>query len=374
MPAALEQREQRATPPARRRNQRHDTLGRPAITKRGIESNMSSAQHIGEWPSFHRTPDLGELPLGRPKGQTLAPYIWWDGDIREAKGQVVHYFSNALHYGSAVFEGIRCYPTPHGPAIFRLRDHIERLLASARIYGMAIRYSPELLAQAAVDITRKNGIENGYLRPLAFFGQGSVALAPKKECPVHVFIAARELGAYLGEEGLRRGVRVTISSWRKFHHTMLPTTAKASGHYANNVLAAHEALDHGFDDAILLNQDGTVASATGCNVFFVRGGELVTNDEASSIVPGITRDCVLDIAAEHGVKVTIRAFTREDLLRADEVFLTGTAAEVTPVREIDGVKLRAGKGTLGASFQRAYLRAVTGKDEARRDWLTPVNG
>ena len=154
---------------------------------------------------------------------------------------------------------------------------------------------------------------------------------------------------------------------------MLPTMAKASGHYANNVLAAHEALDHGFDDAILLNQDGTVASATGCNVFFTKGGELFTNDQASSIVPGITRDCVLDIAAEHGVGVVIRPFTREDLLRADEVFLTGTAAEVTPVREFDGAKLKAGKRTLGASFQRAYLRAVTGKDEKRTSWLTPVN-
>ncbi len=154
---------------------------------------------------------------------------------------------------------------------------------------------------------------------------------------------------------------------------MLPTMAKASGHYANNVLAAHEALDHGFDDAILLNQDGTVASATGHNVFFVKGGELFTNDESSSIVPGITRDCILDFAAEHGVRVTIRPFSREDMLRADEVFLTGTAAEVTPVRELDGIKFKTGKQTLGASFQRAYLRAVTGKDERRTSWLTPVN-
>ena len=212
---------------------------------------MSSTHHISEWPSFLRTPEVDELQLSRPKGQTLAPFIWWDGEIREAKGQAVHYFSNALHYGSGVFEGIRCYPTPRGPAIFRLPDYIDRLLVSAAIYGIKLRYSPEALAQATVKITRQNKIENGYLRPLAFFGQGSVALAPKKDCPVHVFIAARELGAYLGEEGLRRGVRVTISSWRKFHHTMLPTTVKASGHYANSVLAAHEALDRGYDDAIL---------------------------------------------------------------------------------------------------------------------------
>jgi branched-chain amino acid aminotransferase len=333
---------------------------------------MSSTHHIGEWPSFHRTPEVDELQLSRPKGQTLAPYIWWDGEIREAKDQSVHYFSNALHYGSGVFEGIRCYPTPRGPAIFRLRDHIERLLVSAAIYGLKVRYSPEALAQATVAITRQNKIENGYLRPLAFFGQGSVALAPKKECPVHVLIAARELGAYLGEEGLRRGVRVTISSWRKFHHTMLPTTVKASGHYANSVLAAHEALDRGYDDAILLNQDGTVAEATGENVFFVKGKELVTNDATSSILPGLTRDTVLKLAADANIATRVRAFTRDELMAADEVFLTGTAAEVTPVREIDGRQFRTGPATLGAKLQKAYLAVVCGRDEKYSHWLTSV--
>ncbi len=333
---------------------------------------MSSTHHISEWPSFHRTPEDDELPLSRPKSQTLAPYIWWDGEIREAKGQAVHYFSNGLHYGTGVFEGIRSYPTPAGPAIFRLQDHIERLLASAAIYGLQIRYSPKALMRAAVDITKKNDIENGYLRPLAFFGQGSVALAPKKECPVHVFIAARELGAYLGEEGLRRGIRVTISSWRKFHHTMLPTTAKASGHYANSVLAAHEASDRGFDDAILLNQDGTVAEATGENVFFVKGKELVTNDATSSILPGITRDTVMKLAAEANIPTRIRAFTRDELMAADEVFLTGTAAEVTPVREIDGRPFRTGPATLGAKLQRAYLAVVCGRDDKHASWLTRV--
>jgi branched-chain amino acid aminotransferase len=271
-----------------------------------------------------------------------------------------------------VFEGIRSYPTPQGPAIFRLQDHIERLLASAAIYGIHIRYSPEALVRAAVDITRKNDIESGYLRPLAFFGQGQVNLAPKKDCPVHVFIAARELGAYLGEDGLRRGIRVTISSWRKFHHTMLPTTAKASGHYANSVLAAHEALDRGFDDAILLNQDGTVAEATGENVFFAKGKELVTNDATSSILPGITRDTVLKLAAEANIPARVRAFTRDELMAADEVFLTGTAAEVTPVREIDGRQFKTGPQTLGAKLQKAYLAVVCGRDETHGHWLTHV--
>jgi branched-chain amino acid aminotransferase len=256
--------------------------------------------------------------------------------------------------------------------LVRLADHVERLLASARLYGMKVPFSVDELIKGCMDVTRKNQVQNAYLRPVAYFGHGPIDLKPKQQCPVRVFIAARELGTFLGEGALRNGIRVTISSWRKFHHTMLPTMAKASGHYANSVLAAHEAMDRGFDDAILLNQEGTVASATGCNVFFVKQGTIVTNDESSSIIPGITRDCILRIAREHQVPIQIRSFTREDLLRADEVFLTGTAAEVTPVREIDGVEFRTGKTTLGAQFQRAYLRAVTGSDATYAAWLTPA--
>ncbi len=325
-----------------------------------------------EWPSFHGVPEDDALTLSRPQGQELARWIWWDGELREAEQQSVHYYSNALHYGTAVFEGIRCYPTDQGPALFRLREHMERLHASARLYGMKLPFSAEQLFQGCIDVTRKNEIDNGYLRPLAFFGRGPIDLKPKRECDVKVFIAARGLGSFLGEAALRNGIRVTISSWRKFHHTMLPTMAKASGHYANSVLAAHEALDRGFDDAILLNQDGNVANATGENVFFVKNGTLFTNDETSSIVPGITRDSVLAIAAENRVPVQIRSFTREELLRADEVFLTGTAAEVTPVREIDGTEFATGRRTFGALFQKAYLRAATGKDDNHKDWLTAV--
>jgi branched-chain amino acid aminotransferase len=326
-----------------------------------------------EWPNFSGVPEDDILTLPRPQGQALARYIWWNGEVREASKQSVHYYANALHYGTAVFEGVRCYPTSEGPAILRLEDHIERLLRSARIYGMKVPYDAETLRAACISVTKKNGIAHGYIRPLVYFGEGPIDLKPKKACPVHVFIAIRELGTFLGEGALRNGVRVTISSWRKFHHTMLPTMAKASGHYANNVLAAHEAMDRGFDDAILLNQDGTVSAATGQNVFFVQGGRLITNDETSSIVPGITRDCILRIAREDfQVPVEVRAFTREDLLRADEVFMTGTAAEVTPVSELDGVEYKTGRSTLGAQLQRAYLRAATGKDDNRKDWLTTV--
>jgi branched-chain amino acid aminotransferase len=325
-----------------------------------------------EWPNFDAMPEDDALTASRPRGQKLAKWVWWDGDVREADGLSIHYYANALHYGTAAFEGIRVYPSAKGAVLVRLRDHIERLFTSARLYGMRVPYDVDAVLRGAIEVTRRNGTKNGYLRPLAYYGEGPIDLKPKVECRVHAFVAVRELGTFLGDDALRNGIRVMISSYRKVHHSMLPTMAKASGHYANNVLAAHEALDHGFDDAILLNQDGTVACATGCNVFFARGEKLVTNDESSSIVPGITRDCILDLAAEHGIDVTIRAFTREEMQRADEVFLTGTAAEVTPVREVDGVTLRTGKGTLGAWFQRAYLRAVTGKDEKRAGWLTAV--
>lgn len=326
-----------------------------------------------EWPNFEGVPeDEGLTSLSRPQSQELARWIWSDGEIREADQTRVHYYANALHYGTAVFEGIRCYPSIDGTILLRLKDHIERLMHSARLYGMKVAFDAEVLMRGAVEVTARNQIANGYLRPIAFFGDGPIDLKPRVGCPVHVLIAVRGLGAFLGESALRNGIRLTISSWRKFHHSMLPTMAKASGHYSNSVLAAHEALDRGFDDAILLNQDGTVASATGMNIFFVRGRCLFTNDVRSSIIPGITRDCIITLAQENGVEVVVGPFTREELQRADEVFLTGTAAEVTPVREIDGTCYRTGRQTLGAQLQRVYLRAVTGADARHHDWLTPI--
>ena len=326
----------------------------------------------GEWPSFAGTPEHNELPLVRPTRQTIARYVWWNGELREAESQHIHCFANALHYGSAVFDNMRCYPTPSGRAVFRLRDHLGRLLTAAAIYGLKIGYSVDELAQATLDVARENDLEYGYIRPFAYFGEGNVGLVPKRDCHVNVFVGARELSAYLGTDGLRRGIRATISSWRKIHHTMLPTTVKASGHYANGILAAQEAVDRGFDDAILLNHDGTVAEATGENVFFVKDGQLFTNDATSSILPGFTRHTVLELAGRHGVHAEIRAFTRDELLAADEVFLTGTAAEVTPVREIDGRTFRTGPGTIGAKLQKAYLAVVCGADPSYAHWLTNV--
>jgi branched-chain amino acid aminotransferase len=325
---------------------------------------MSVDDPVVEWPNFTQIPHEESLPLSqRPRGQALSSFIWWNGEIKAAAEQSVHYYANALHYGTAVFEGIRCYPTREGRALFRLRDHMERLFQSAKLYGMKVPFSVDDLCQGAIDVTRHNGLANAYLRPLAFFGYGPIDITPKKACEVSVFVATRELGSFLGEKALRNGVRATVSSWRKFPHSCLPTMAKASGHYANSVLAAHEALDRGFDDAILLNADGTVSSMTGGNLFFVRGHELVTNDESCSIIPGITRDCILTLAREADVTTTVRPFTREELLRADEVFMTGTAAEVTPLCQIDGVRLSTGQHTLAAQLQRAYLAAATGQSD-----------
>lgn len=331
---------------------------------------MSLDNALVEWPNFNQIPQEESLSVPRPKGQALSEYIWWNGDIKTAADQSVHYYSNALHYGTAVFEGVRCYPTNQGPALFRLRDHMLRLLGSAKLYGMKVPYTLDQLCDGAVAVARKNAVTNAYLRPLAFFGYGPIDITPKKECQVNTFIATRELGSFLGEKALRNGIKATISSWRKFPHSCLPTMAKASGHYANSVLAAHEAMDRGCDDAILLNQDGSVSSMTGGNIFFLKGKTLVTNDESSSIIPGITRDCILTLSADAGVCVEIRAFTREELLRADEVFMTGTAAEVTPLHEIDGVEFRTDKQSLSSRLQRAYMAVVTGKNEKHNDWLT----
>lgn len=328
--------------------------------------------HDMEWPSFAGVPDDDLSILARPQSQELARWLWFDGEIREAENTRIHYYANALHYGTGVFEGIRCYPTRHGTALFRLKDHVERLFRSAKLYGMQLPYEVSDLVSGAVEITSRNVIEHGYLRPLAFFGRGPIEIKPKLECPVHVLLAIRSLGAFLGKSAMRNGIRLTISSWRKIHHSMLPTMAKACGQYVNSVLAAHEAIDRHFDDALMLNLDGTVACATGMNVFFRQGEQLITNDALSSIVPGMTRDCIISLARDAGIDVAIRAFTREDLLRADEIFLTGTAAEVTPVHELEGVTYQTGKKTLGAYLQHEYLRLVTGGNEKYADWLTYI--
>lgn len=305
-----------------------------------------------------------------PGTETHSPWVWVNGDFVRSEDLRVHYFAHALHYGSGVFEGIRCYDTAAGPAVFRLRDHMERLLASARVYALVVRHSPAALCAAALETVRRNGARDAYIRPLVFYGEGTIHLTPSRRCPTEVLIAARPLGAYLGDDGLARGVKVILSSWRKFDRSMLPPTVKGCGHYTNSILAAEEAAARGAAEAILLNADGTVAEATGENVFFVKGGLLTTNGDASNILPGITRDSVLRLATDLDIPAVIRPFRPAELLAADEIFLTGTAAEVTPVAAIDDRPVPCPGDGFTARLQRAYFNAVRGLDPRHADWLS----
>lgn len=309
----------------------------------------------------------GRLHAGR---ESHAPWVWLNGAFSKSEDLRVHYFTHALHYGSGVFEGIRCYETARGPAVFRLREHMERLLASARVYGLAIPWGAADLAGAALETVHRNDVRNAYVRPLAFYGEGPIHLTPRQRCPTEVLIAVRPLGAYLGDEGLARGVKVIVSSWRKFDRSMLPPTVKGCGHYTNSILAAQEAAANGAVEAILLNADGTVAEATGENVFFVKGGRLTTNGEASNILPGITRASVLTLASDLGIPTEVRPFRPEELFEADEVFLTGTAAEVTPVAAIDDRAIPCGGDGVTARLQKAYFDAVRGRDPRHAAWLS----
>jgi len=304
-----------------------------------------------------------------PGSEQHAPWVWVNGDLVRSESLRMHYFTHALHYGSGVFEGIRCYETAAGPAVFRLRDHVDRLLASARVYGLSVGHSAADLCAATLETVRRNGIGNAYIRPLAFFGEGSIHLTPSGRCPTEVLIAVRPLGAYLGAEGVARGVRVVLSSWRKFDRSMLPPSVKGCGHYMNSILAAQEAAARGAAEAILLNADGTVAEATGENVFFATRGLLVTNGDSSNILPGITRDSVLTLAADLGIPAVVRPFGPEELFAADEVFLTGTAAEVTPVAALDDRPIACVESGVTARLQRAFFDCVRGRDPRYTRWL-----
>jgi len=299
-----------------------------------------------------------------------APWVWVNGELVRTEDLKVHYFTHALHYGSGVFEGIRCYETATGPAVFRLRDHMERLLASARVYGLRVGYGAAELCAATLETVRRNAIGDAYIRPLVFFGEGSIYLTPSSRCPTEALIAVRPLGAYLRDEGMARGVKVILSSWRKFDRSMLPPSVKGCGHYTNSILAAQEAAARGAAEAILLNADGSVAEATGENVFFVKAGVLITNGDASNILPGITRDSVLTLATDLGIPAIVRPFGPEELLAADEVFLTGTAAEVTPVAAIDDRPIPCVEGGLTSRLQRVFFDCVRGRSLRYAGWLS----
>jgi branched-chain amino acid aminotransferase len=299
-------------------------------------------------------------------------WVWMNGKVVPWDNATTHVSSHALHYGSGVFEGIRCYETADGPAVFRLDAHLDRLYASSGVYGISIPYTPEELTTAISDIIRRNAFSSCYVRPLCYLGSSSLGVHPGN-CPVEVVILAWPWAPYLGAEGQKQGVRVTVSPWRKFESRMFPTTAKACGQYLNSMLAVRDAVSRGFAEALLLDAEGHLAEGSGENLFIVRDGQLLTNDERHSILLGITRDAVLRIARDLGYTVEVRALELNDLVSADEAFFTGTAAEVTPIREVDGIAI--GKSTPGVvteEIQRVFFAATSGQDERYKDWLYPV--
>ena len=292
--------------------------------------------------------------------------IWMNGDLVDWNDARVHVGTHGLHYGSGVFEGIRAYETPKGSAVFRLTDHLKRLENSARVLGMELGYSIDGLRQACHDVIAANGLPECYLRPIAFFGYGELGVSAVGN-PVDVVIMSWPWGAYLGEEGLKNGIRAKISSWQRIGPNVIPHAAKATGVYLNSMLAVTEANRAGYDEAILLTAEGYVADGSGENVFIVKDGELFTPDLSTSILPGITRDTVIQIAQDLGYTVHEKSLIRSDLYLADEAFMTGTAAEVTPLRAVDDVEI--GVGAITLEIQEAYLDTARGRSERWAQWL-----
>jgi branched-chain amino acid aminotransferase len=292
--------------------------------------------------------------------------IWMNGVLVGWDDARVHVGTHGLHYGSGVFEGIRAYETEKGSAVFRLTDHLKRFDNSARLLGMDLGHSVDQLRQACHEVIAANGLPECYLRPIAFYGYGELGVSAVGN-PVDVVIMSWPWGAYLGEEGLKSGIRAKISSWQRIGPNVIPHAAKATGVYLNSMLAVMEANRAGYDEAILLTAEGYVADGSGENVFIVKNGELFTPDLSTSILPGITRDTVIQIAQDLGYTVHEKSLIRSDLYLADEAFMTGTAAEVTPLRAVDDVEI--GVGAITLEIQEAYLDTARGRSERWAQWL-----
>ena len=297
--------------------------------------------------------------------------IWFDGELIDYADAKVHVLTHALHYGSGVFEGIRAYETDQGTGVFHLTDHLQRLRRSAEQYYMEIPYTTETLAAAVHETIKVNKLPSCYIRPLVFRGAGEMGVNPLN-CPVHTMIAVWKWGAYLGDEAIENGIRCMISSWRRIGPNMIPATAKASGQYLNSQLAKMEALKHGYDEAILLNEAGLIADGSGENVFAVMNGKLYTPPISASCLPGITRHAVMEMAETIGIETVERELTRAELYFADEVFLTGTAAEVTPVASLDDHEI--GKGPITQQIQDIFFATVHGKHELSKTYLEYPKG
>jgi branched-chain amino acid aminotransferase len=300
--------------------------------------------------------------------------IWMDGELVDWEKATVHVLTHGLHYGTGAFEGIRCYATSTGQSVFRLRDHMQRLLDSCRVIVIDVPYSLEVLCAAALDVVRVNALAGGcYVRPIVYRGYGELGVNPLT-CPVNVAIAAWPWGAYLGEEAVQSGVKLMVSSWRRIDPNAMPTAAKATGMYLNAGLAKMEALKSGYDEAIMLGADGKVSECTGENLFVVRGGTIITPPPSEAgALPGITQQSIVRIARDLGFEVRFEALIRSDLYLADEAFLTGTAAEVIPIASVDQRDVGEGKpGPITRTLQSTYASVVRGELPQYEEWLTRV--
>jgi len=299
-------------------------------------------------------------------------WVWKDGRVIPWERATIHVSAHGLHYGTGVFEGIRCYNTVNGPAVFRLDAHLERLFESARTYGLAIPYSQEELTQAVSEVIIANGFSDCYVRPIATYGSASLGVHPRS-CPVEVAILAWPWGAYLGADALENGIQVTVSRWKKFSSLAMPATAKACGQYLNSMLAVQDAVRRGFDEALLVDEEGIIAEGSGENFFMVQNGNVLTNDQRDHVLMGITRDSVITLARDLGFKVFVGEMRLEELEVADEAFFTGTAAEVTPIAALDRKPIGDGKpGPITLELQRSFFAATSGRDQRHQQWLTPV--
>ncbi len=307
-------------------------------------------------------------------GMKPSKLIWFDGHLVPWDQANVHVMTHALHYGSSVFEGMRAYATGRGAAIFRLRDHTKRLFGSARIHRLAIAHSIDEIDQACREVVRRNGLSSAYVRPIAFRGVGDLSLTGSKG-PVHVAIAAFEWGAYLGEDALGTGVDACVSSWQRAAPNTFPTMAKAGGNYLSAQLIGSEAVRHGYTEGISLDQSGYVSEGSGENIFVIKDGRLITPPLWSSILPGLTRDSVIVLARELGLDVREEPIPREALYLADELFFTGTAAEISPIRSVDGLSVGEGRrGPITELLQKQFFGLFAGTTPDRHGWLDFIGG
>jgi branched-chain amino acid aminotransferase len=298
--------------------------------------------------------------------------IWHNGRFIAWQDATIHVLSHVVHYGSSVFEGIRCYSTPSGPAVFRLREHIRRMMDSAKIYRMDnIGYTAEQLGDAMLELVRVNKMEACYLRPVVLRGYGDIGVYGQKN-PIDVYIACWEWGKYLGEEALAQGVDVCVSSWNRMAPNTLPALAKASANYMNSQLMKMEAIVNGYSEGIALDVNGYVSEGSGENIFIVRDGKIHTPPLGASVLPGITRDAILALARDLDIPVVETIIPREMLYIADEVFFSGTAAEITPIRSIDRITIgKGGRGPIAEQLQKAFFSVINGTRDDKHGWLTP---